>query len=458
MPVDTTKRPARNGLMVLATAVVCLISPGANADDAKPPETSGLLTESGLSRVLANFGIQLSATYIGEVLGNVSGGVKHGGVHDGRLDLGADIDLEKVAGWTGARLHANMFQIHGQGLSRDYIGNLMLVSNIEALPSTRLYELWIEQSLLNDRLQIRVGQQAADVEFFDSTYDDLFINSSVGWPAILGINLPSGGPSPPLAVPGIRVKARLSDQLTSYIAIFDGNAAGPGTGDPQIRNPNGLAFRVNDPPLLIGQLKYGFRLGDEGAGLPAAIVAGGWYHAGAFNDQRFTAQGLSRANPIGSGVPGQLQTDHGLFILYEQLLSRVAAGSDKGVGFFVRASASPSDRNLIDLYLDGGVEFSRVVPSRPNDRFGIALEYIRISDAAGQLDRDVQLFSGVPVPVRDYEAVLETYYQAEITPGCLLQPMFQYVVHPAGGAADPNDHTKRIKDAAVFGFRTTLKF
>jgi porin len=363
-------------------------------------------------------------------------------------------------GWTGAKFHANMFQINGQGLSRDYIGNLMLVSNVEALTSTRLYEIWIEQSLLNNKIAIRVGQQAADVEFFDSIYDDLFINSSVGWPAILGINLPSGGPSPPLAVPGIRIKAQLSDPITAYLAIFDGNAAEPGAADPQIANPNGLAFRVNDPPLVIGQLRYGFNFGQGGIGLPAAIEAGGWYHAGPFNDQRFTAQGISLANPLGSGTPGQLQTNHGLFVLYEQLLARAAAGTDKGIGFFARASVAPSDRNLIDLYLDGGVQFSGLTPSRPNDTFGIALEYVRISDAAQQYNRDEQFFTNAAVPIRDYEAVLELTYQAEIRPGWMLQPTFQYVVHPAGGAVDPNDpsYTKRIKDAAVFGLRTTLNF
>jgi porin len=386
--------------------------------------------------------------------------VRQGGVFTSRLDLGTDINLDRMMGWTGAKFHANLFQINGQGLSRDYIGNLMLVSNIEALTSTRLYEVWIEQSLLNNKIAIRVGQLAADVEFFDSIYDDIFINSSVGWPAILGINLPSGGPSPPLAVPGIRAKAQLSDPITAYLAIFDGNAAGPGAADSQIGNPNGLAFRVNDPPLVIAQVRYDFFLGQKGVGLPAAIEAGGWYHAGPSNDQRFTAQGISLANPAGSGTPRQLQTNHGLFILYEQLLARAAAGSDRGIGLFVRASVSPSDRNPIDLYLDGGLQFSGVTPSRPNDMFGVVLEYIQISDAARQYDRDLQFFTNTAVPIRDCEAVLEMTYQAEIRPGWMLQPTFQYVVHPAGGAADPNDpsHTKRIKDAAVLGLRTTLRF
>jgi porin len=41
-----------------------------------------------------------------------------------------------------------------------------------------------------------------------------------------------------------------------------------------------------------------------------------------------------------------------------------------------------------------------------------------------------------------------------------IQPLFQYIVHPGGGAVDPNDatQTRRIKDAAVFGVRTTISF
>ncbi len=140
-----------------------------------------------------------------------------------------------------------MYQIHGQGLSRDYVGNLMLVSGVEALPATRLYELWIEQSLYDGRLLVKVGQQASDVEFIDSKYDDIFTNSALGWPGITGINLLAGGPSPPLAVPGVRIKAQLSDNITAYAAIFDGDAAPPDSlVDPQIANPHGVLFRVND--------------------------------------------------------------------------------------------------------------------------------------------------------------------------------------------------------------------
>src|SRR5215831_8079956 len=410
-------------------------------------------------QALADAGIQFGITYIAEGLANVSCGIRTGAIYTGRLDLGTTIDLEKVAGWTGATFHANMFQIHGDGLSRSYIGNLMLVSGVEALPATRLYELWIEQKLLGDKLAVRVGQQASDIEFFDSSYDDIFVNSALGWPGITGINLPAGGPSPPLAVPGVRVKAELSERITAYLALFDGDAAPPDSAlDPQIANARGLLFRVNDPPWWIGQVKYKFEIGESR--LPATVTGGAWYHMMSFPDQRFSADGLSLADPNSSGDPRWLRQNNGLFMVYEQLLARAAPGSEKGVAFFIRASVSPSDRNLISSYIDGGLLFTGFSESRPNDKFGIAATFARISNSARDLDRDVQFFTGTAYPIRNFEAVLEVTYQAEIKPGFLVQPVFEYILHPAGGAVDPNDPTQthRIKDAVMLGIRTTITY
>ena len=158
---------------------------------------------------LAAKGLNFGATYIGDNITNVSGGTGRGAIHFGRFDFSVDADLEKLVGWTGGRFFANTLGIYGRGLSRNYVHNLATISEIEALPEARLYNAYFEQSFYNNALNIRVGQQAADVEFFDSETDDLFINGTFGWPAIKASNLPAGGPAPPIAVPGIRVKAAL---------------------------------------------------------------------------------------------------------------------------------------------------------------------------------------------------------------------------------------------------------
>ena len=104
-------------------------------------------------------------TYIGDVIGSITGGINRGAIYEGRFDPAVDADFDKLIGWTGTKFHANIYQIHGRGLTRNYIGNLATISEIEALPDTRLYEAYFEQSW-GDKLSLRVGQQAADTEFF----------------------------------------------------------------------------------------------------------------------------------------------------------------------------------------------------------------------------------------------------------------------------------------------------
>jgi porin len=416
---------------------------------------------------LAARGLNFGATYIGDFIGNASGGTSRGFIHLGRFDLSVDSDLEKLVGWTGGRFFANTYQIYGRGLTRDYIHNLATISEGEALPDSRLYNAYFEQSFYNGALNIRVGQQAADVEFFDSQTDDLFINGTFGWPAIKATNLPAGGPAPPIAVPGIRVKAALSDRITIFGAVFNGNPAQPGDDDPQLRDNHGLAFRVNDPPWVIGQIRFDYDVEIGGRPLAGNFTPGGWYHTGQFDDQRFTAQGLSIADPNGTGIAAKLRGNFGIFATIEQTLYRPPSVTERGVSaslpgvtVFGRIAYSPPDRNLIDLYLDGGVGFVGFVPGRPLDRFGMAVAYMQISDADRNLDRDTQFFSGLPSPVRSNETVLELIYEAHIRPGWLLAPYFQYVFRPSGGIPNPNDPNglSRIGDAAVFGITTTLRY
>jgi porin len=51
-------------------------------------------------------------------------------------------------------------------------------------------------------------------------------------------------------------------------------------------------------------------------------------------------------------------------------------------------------------------------------------------------------------------------YQYELRAGWTLQPNFQFIVRPGGGAASPFSAfpSKALKNAEVFGLRTVLKF
>jgi porin len=452
-------------LLLAASAGWASAQQDKKTDDEKPadPDTGESTVQESTLGLLPNpfqkYGVKFAATYIGETLGNVSGGLKQGAIYEGRLNLAVDVDLEKLAGLRELAFHANMFQIHGDGLSRSNLQNFLVVSGIEALPSTRLYEMWFEKKW-GETLSLRAGQFAADTEFINAKYTDVFTNASLGWPAMMSVNLPSGGPSPPLAALGARLRANLTDNWTISAAIFDGDSAGPGSDDPQLRNNHGVNFRINDPPLVIGEVQYIWNGKKGDPGLDGKFKIGGWRHFGEFSDQRFTVQGGSIASPFGSGMPASLAGNFGIYSVFEQKVFRVGNDDDRGIGIFARISSSPSDRNLIDRYADGGIEFIGLSDARPKDKFGIAGGYAHVSRRAQALDADFQQLMGPGWPVRSFESLVTAVYQYEVRPGWTLQPNFQYFVHPGGGATNPTGPNpgKLLKNAAVFGLRTVLKF
>ena len=435
-------------------------------DDEKPadPDTGESTVEESTLGLLPNpfekYGIKFAATYIGETLGNVSGGLKQGAIYEGRLNLAVDVDLQKLAGWRELTFHANMFQLHGDGLSRSNLNNFLVVSGIEALPTTRLYEVWFEQKW-GTKLALRAGQLAADTEFMTAKYTDVFTNASLGWPAGFSLNMPSGGPSPPLAAMGTRLRADVTDNLTLIGGVFDGDAAGPGPDDPQLRDRYGVNFRVNDPPLVLAEAQFLWNGKKGDPGLDGKFKICGWRHFGTFTDERFTASGVSMATPASGGLPANLSGDFGVYSVFEQKIYRVGQDDDRGIGIFARASYSPPDRNIVDLYADAGIEFIGLCEQRPKDKFGIAGGYARVSPWAQALDTDFQQLNGLAWPGRSYEGLVTAVYQYEVRGGFTLQPNFQYITHPGGGATNPlgvNLPGKVLKDAAVFGLRTVLKF
>jgi len=408
---------------------------------------------TGSRKWLAQHGITYGLIYTGEALGNVSGGTRRGNLYQGKLEAFTAIDFEKLAGWQGLSFFGNAFQIHRtSGMRGDHFGSLITISNIEAVPSTRLSELWLEKKFFDDRFGLRVGQLAADTEFFISDTSKMFLSSD--WPTITGANLPSGGPAYPLATPGARLRFDPDKNWSALLALFNGDPGEQGT-----INRTGTNFRINDPPLLMGEVQYRYNQGKDARGLAGGMRLGGWQHFGKFDDQRFGTDGLSLAHPLSNGIAHGFQGTSGIYgVLDQQIYRPEGGGPDSGVGIFSRISGSPSDRSLVNFFLDSGIVFSGMIPARPDDKFGASFIYANISNRARGLDHDMIAYSGIEQPVRNYEMTIELSYQAQIKPGWTLQPNFQYVIHPGGHISDPSTPERSIKNGAIFGLRTTIAY
>jgi porin len=396
---------------------------------------------AGARSALGRHGIEIGGVYYGESFGNW-GGFDQGVEYDGVLELYVKADMHKLGFWKGLCFHTDGFQIHGNSITAANIGSLMPVSNLEANDATRLFELWFEQHLFDDKLAVKFGQLAADAEFIISEGGGYFLNGTWGWPSITASDLPGGGPAYPLATPGVRVAVNPNDRLGLMVAVYNGDPAPPCASDnPQVCNPHGTDFELDDPPLLMAEGVYRYNQHR----LAGAVKLGAWNHFGKFPDQRFDSGGAPIAVTGNDGRP--LEHDWGLYGIIDQLIWRVPGSEDpQGVGIFARVIGAPSDRNLVDFYFDGGVTFTGMIPGRPADALAVGFAYTGISNQASAFDID----AGEPV-ARNYEALIEICYTFEIKQGWTLQPDFQYIFQPGGNVAGDSD-------ATVLGARTSISF
>jgi porin len=415
----------------------------------------------GLRKTLKDTGIDLGVNDTSEMLSNPVGGIKQATIYQGLLATTLTLDLEKLANWPGASLYAEGYQISGRGLSRTSVGNLLAISNIEALASTRLVDLWLQQEFLERKASLRIGQIALDDEFYISQYSANFINSTFGCPDLLSVDLSSGGPCYPFAAPGVRLRAAPTTGLTISAAVFNGNPAPPGTGDPQVRNSSGTNFLIGEGGVFtIAELAFSF---DAQPDLPSPlsdVKLGGWYHSADFPDLRHDTLGLSLADPTSNGIAAMHRGNFGLYLVLDKMLWQPPDAAARGLAGFLRVGGAAGDRNLLSLEVDAGLTYKGLLPGRDADLMGIAASYGRIGSAARGLSSDAVLFSGMEQPIRDYESVLELTYQLTIAPWWVLQPDLQLIFHPGGHIAAPIPAApgQPIPNALVLGLRSTITF
>ena len=429
-----------------------IVSDTGTVDLTGPSIATSLPKDNDASRIrkqVSDLGINYTLIYTNDILSNLSGGNRRGTIDQGLLEGRLAIDLEQFAGWHGLTMYSNVFQIHNTGrMLRDYVGGINTIAAIEAMPTTRLSELWLEQKFLNGAASFRFGQLTADTEFFSSDLSAMFLQSD--WPTIAAVNLPSGGPAYPLSTPGVRLKLDPTKDVSLLFAVFNGDPAGPGAGDEQARDRYGLNFRLRDPAFAIAKSQFRKNQSKEDSGLATTLRLGGWVHLGEFNDQRYANDGLPLGDPASSGIPAKHFGNFGIYGVIDQQIYRPPHGEpDSGVSVYSRASLSPSDRNLVDAYIDGGVVFAGLIQNRPKDRFGAGFIYARFSDSVSGFDQDQIAYTGVPGPVRDREISVELTYVAQVVSGWTVQPDFQFISHPNGQAG---------RDAKLVGIRSTWNY
>lgn len=379
-------------------------------------------------------GVHFGAGYIAEVFGNLSGGRRRGAVVEGLGEVSLDLDLEKLTRyWPGAEIHSSFLLPHGRSPSGQLVGDRQTLSNIDAYDSPLLYELWLDQTLWDERLSIRAGQLLADTEFAGSDYGALLLNGSFGWPAFISGNTLNAGPTYFRAAPGFRVRTSLAENGYLQAGLYDGDTFDSAEGNPR-RNRHGIRWRLNSDQgaFAIAETGWSIHQGANASGLPGTYKLGAWLHTADFADLRDSSRSHSG--------------NHGFYVAADQMLWRENdADDEQGLGLFFRGGLSPEDRSAFEIAIDTGLHYRGLFPGRDDDALALGFAYVNISDDIRRAERT----AGASV-LSDDELAIELTYQINLTPWLGVQPDVQWIRHPGGSGA--------LDDALVVGLRTRVTF
>ncbi len=346
-------------------------------------------------------GIQYGAVWTSDLTGNVSGGLRRGGLMMHNLDMTADWQNDK--GWEAFGYVLDDFN---GGLSSKYVGDAQVTSNIDATPGLRLFEAWVRKTSADQSLITTFGLINLNGIFDVQDNGSLFLNASHG----IGPDYSQSGPSIfPISSLGAVAEWHANDHFTLRGAVFD---AIPGDAQDDTRFVY-IRLSGDEGAHLVAEAQYDFKGG--------RIKLGHWANTLAAP----TLDGTSTHRA--SGTYGQLQLT----------LSHEREHPDQGLKTWLRVGVADDRTLAIDRYTGGGLVYDGLLPGRDDDSAGIAV-------ATAHFGAPFRSLTG---PL-DSETTWEVSYRAAIRPGLSLQPDVQYVVHPSG---DPS-----IRNALVVGVRLKL--
>jgi porin len=386
-------------------------------------------------------GVKFSVVYDGEGFVNASGGVRTGPAYLGVLHLQLTLDGGRLLGWPGLTVFVQGLGIHG-GHPSDLVGDAQGVSNLEGPAGWQLYEVWVQQNLLENRLSLLAGRYDLGTEFYRLQSSSLFLNSSFG----TGPEFSQSGRGGPSIFPDPSVGARFafkpSPNVVLRTAILNGVPVDRPDGEHR-------AFAEGDGLLLVAEASFlsrpraeglptdkRFRIG-RGSGLSpydGKLAVGGWYYTAQFDD-------LSEEM---DGQPVRHRGSGGGYVLADALLYRSATQQGRQVNAFAELGFGDARVNRFGFFASCGVVFSGLHLALQNDELGLGVAIARNGSHFIDLQRDSA------VPVTGTETAVELTYLLQIGKYLALQPDMQYVMRPG---TDPSR-----RDALAVALRFEISY
>lgn len=427
-------------IAVAAAAFTLCPTPAGAYDIATSPYLLG--DWGGMRTRLEEQGVMFSIGYLSEVAHNFSGGTDHLTRYTDQWAFGTTLDLNKLWGWAGGTFQFTMTDRNGRNLGADAnIGNNMLIQEVFGRGQTwHLTQLWLNQKLLDERLEIKLGRLTVGEDFFSFSCDFQNLTFCGSQPGNLVGDYWVNWPTSQWAT---RIKFHASRETYVQTGVYQVN---PNYVDDSYARHNG--WKPNNPSGTTGALiplEAGWQ--PTWQGLPGSYKVGGWYNTSDADDLYFDIN----HNPRGATGLDPLKRS-GRFGVYLSLQQQVT-GTAGGRGATVFLNFSHADRNTaqLDHQITMGVQYKGPFDSRAQDSIGFAVGATHNNERFADFVQQNNARTGQNVVAGSgYEYVSELYYSWSPVPSVFLRPNLQYILHPGG--------TSRNSNAFVIGLKSGVTF
>lgn len=403
-------------LATVSLAMLTAASPALAAEDAAPYADKLLGNVGGLRDRLDKHGVAIDLNYKGNGWSNTSGGTKRGEAYNGVATLTLALDNEKSLGIKGNSANISLINTHG-GKPNSLVGSTQGVDNIEVTtPTTVLYEAWVQQNFMDDRISALVGVRDLNAEFAVTDMTANFIKPVMQ----IGQDFAQSGTTGPSVYPvtGGAARLRVAPTPISYIqaAAFDGI---PGS----TTNARGTHVHVKEKDGALLVAEAGITPWNSEGSEANKFAIGAWTYTKKFTDQ----------------VTGNPANSEGVYALSSYQFCKDA--KDRTLGAFLRVGGANDDVNQVDLAYEAGFVGNGWVPTRTESEIGLGV--------AGAHNGDSYI-TATGEGTKRSETSFELYYRDTVAPGIAVQPDFQYVVNPGT--------TTGVKNATLLGLRMDVSF
>ncbi len=362
-----------------------------------------------------------------------------------QLSLGANFDLEKIAGWKDTTASLVVTKRDGNALTLERIKDprSSQLGNAQEIYGRgkiwRLSQAWIKKGFADNTVQVKVGRMGMSEDFNSSQceFQNLLLCGGQ-----LGKSIGSIWYNSPVGIWGANVKYQFAPEWTFGIGAYEVNPDNIKTAS----NSDGFNLDMNNvkgatiPVELAWKPKLALF-----NGLPGEYKVGALYSTAEAND-------VKTAGKVHDGKQS-------FWINAQQQLSH--AGQDPKRGLYVTFNGVVNDKatTFVQSTQQLALWYKGPFDSRPNDSIGFGIANYVVNDRA----KDKQIatnesrgyYSYDPIasnyiPIQDDELNIELNYTYQWSPAVMLRPNIQYIHQPAG--------VKEVDDAWVAGLSVKVNF